>query len=97
MSSRFVYPHMEELHAEQEAREAKEAKETALSQTASHQNALGRAKSAPKTTTAESAMASPARHQLPTKIKSIPQPPQRRHFVFADPVAFRYIFTRLPY
>jgi hypothetical protein len=88
---------MEELHTEQEAREAREAKEAALSQTASHQNALGRTKSAPKTTTAEPAMASPATHQLPTKIKSIPQPPQRRHFVFADPVAFRYIFTRLPY
>ena len=68
-----------------------------LARTTSQQNAANKANGGLKSnTTSTNASPQPptmsphtTSHAAP--LKSIPQSPQRRHFVFADPVAFRYL------
>jgi len=86
-SSRFVFPHAYDPHMYRE-------EVVTLARTTSQQNAVSKANGGPKpnSTSPKPAMASPS---PVSTTKSAPKSPQRRKFVFADPVAFRYIFIRV--
>jgi hypothetical protein len=81
MSSRFVFPTALDPHMRREEL-------VTLSRTAS-QNAVPRINGKPVSL---SPSAMPANST--TKGSQLPQP-QRRHFVFADPVAFRHVIPNL--
>jgi hypothetical protein len=81
MSARFVAPYPYGLRDEG----------LSLSRASSQHHALINTKSAPNPVTSESAMGSPANTSAPIKSDA-----QRRHFVFTDPVAFRFVLTKPP-
>lgn len=79
MSGRLAATHAYELYSRDES--------LPLSQLPSPNNALRNTKSAPSPVNQEAAaMAPPPNTSAPRKI-----PVQRQHFVFTDPVAFRFV------
>jgi hypothetical protein len=86
MASRFTFPNIPNIY---------DPDTVTLARTTSQQNgprSNGTSKSNTASTKPVQAMTAPSNSS--TAIKKSPISPQRRHFVFADPVAFRYTRDR---